>query len=84
MSLKAAENFEVFEEEWRHFLNCIEKVWDKVERSCQHVKNSFQPWQGKYANLRRKDMLLRYLKQARDADNHSIQEVAEIKPVHRR
>ena len=28
-------------------------------------------------------MLLRYIKQARDADNHSIQEVAEIKPGHR-
>jgi len=81
--MKSAKSFEVFEEEWRDFLNCLEKVWTKAERSCQHVRSTFQPWQGKYTALRRKDMLLRYLKQARDADNHSIQEVAELKPGHK-
>ena len=81
--MKSAKSFELFDEEWRDFLNCLEKLWNKTERGCQHVKNKFQPWQGKYTNLRRKDMLLRYLKHARDADNHSIQEVAEIKPGHR-
>ena len=30
--------------------------------------------------MRKKDMLLRYLKQARDADSHSIQDVTAIKP----
>jgi len=81
--MKTATSFELFDEEWRDFLNCLEKIWNKAERGCQQVKNKFQPWQGKYTNLRRKDMLLRYLKHARDADNHSIQEVAEIKPGHR-
>jgi hypothetical protein len=81
-AMKTASTFEVFDEEWRDFLNCLEKVWNKTERSCQHVRNKFEPWQGKYSALRRKDMLLRYLKQARDADNHSIQEVDELKPGH--
>lgn len=82
-TMKAATSFDVFEEEWRDLLNCLEKLWNKVERGCQHEKNRFQPWQGKFSNLRKKDTLLRYLKQARDADNHSIQEVAEVKPGHR-
>lgn len=69
-----------FEGEWRNYLNAIEKLWSKTERCCQHVRNTFQPWQGKYHQLRRKDMLLRYLKQARDADNHSIQDITAIQP----
>ena len=80
--MQAAPSFEIFEEEWRDFLNCLEKVWVKAERGCQQFRNKFEPWQGRYTAMRRKDMLLRYLKQARDADNHSIQEVAEIKPAH--
>jgi len=75
-----AKSFEDYEDAWRQFLNCLEKCWTKTERGCQHVRDQFQPWQGKTQSLRRKDMLLRYLKQARDADNHSIQELAEHKP----
>lgn len=81
-AMRGATTFEVFEEEWRDFLNCLEKVWVKTERGCQQFRNKFEPWQGRYTALRRKDMLLKYLKQARDADNHSIQEVAEVKPGH--
>lgn len=78
--MRAAKSLDEFEVEWRGFLNCIEKLWQKVERSCQHVRGSFEPWQGSFHRLRRKDMLLRYLKQARDADNHSIQDVTTIQP----
>lgn len=78
--MKNAKSLEEFEAEWREFLTCLEKVWIKVERSCQKVRNKFEPWQGKYHALRRKDMLLRYLKQARDADNHSIQDFTKIVP----
>ena len=82
-NMKTATSFEVFDEEWRDFLNCLEKAWNKTERGCQPVRNEFQPWQGRFSCLRKKDMLLRYLKQARDADNHSIQEVAKVKPGYR-
>lgn len=81
-AMEAAKDFSSFEEEWRSLLNNLEKVWIKTERACQHIQNKFQPWQGKYSQLRKKDMLLRYLKQARDADNHSVQEVMEKKPGH--
>lgn len=78
--MKNAKSREEFEEEWRDFLGCLEKVWIKTERCCQPFRHAFEPWQGKYSALRRKDMLLRYLKQARDADNHSIQDVMDVTP----
>jgi hypothetical protein len=76
--MKAAKTMDEFEADWRVFLNCMEKHWAKVERSCQPFKNAFQPWQGKYIAHRKDDMLLRYLKAARHADNHSIQDVAKL------
>jgi hypothetical protein len=79
-SMRNASSLEEFEAEWREFLTCLEKVWTKVERSCHAVRNKFEPWQGTYHRLRKKDMLLRYLKQARDADNHSIQDFTKIEP----
>lgn len=79
-AMRNAKSLEEFESKWREFLTCLEKVWNKVERSCQVERNRFEPWQGKYHRLRKKDMLLRYLKQARDADNHSIQDFTKIEP----
>jgi len=76
--MRHAKSLDVFEADWRVYLNCIEKAWQKAERCCQHIRSIFEPWQGTYHRLRKKDMLLRYLKQARDADNHSIQEVTKI------
>lgn len=81
--MRNAKSSDDFETDWRSYLNSIEKLWQKVERCCQHVRGKFEPWQGIYKNLRKKDMLLRYLKQARDADNHSIQDVTKIQPGHR-
>ncbi|UVL59812.1 hypothetical protein LOY54_17380 [Pseudomonas sp. B21-032] len=75
-----ARSFEQYESDWRDFLGHIEKAWIKVERACIPIQASFQPWQGKYQALRRKDMLLRYLKAARDADTHSIQDLTKIEP----
>lgn len=78
--MRQAKSLDEFESEWRTYLNCIEKLWQKVERCCQPFRGTFEPWQGTYHRLRKKDMLLRYLKQARDADNHSIQEVTKLQP----
>lgn len=78
VGMRNAKSLDEFETEWRAYLNAIEKLWQKVERCCQHIRNAFEPWQGTYHRLRKKDMLLRYLKQARDADNHSIQDITKI------
>jgi hypothetical protein len=79
-AMAAAGSIEDMEIEWRSYLNHIEKVWVKVERCCQHARGTFEPWQGGYRKLRREDPLLRYLKQCRDADNHSIQDLAAVEP----
>ena len=63
-----------FESNWIDFLINLEKIWKKSELECKHF-STFQPWQGKYKNERRKDPLLKYLKNARDADQHSIQPI---------
>ena len=79
-AMNSAIDFETFELEWREFLSCLEKVWIKTERACHQQRTRFQPWQGRYQALRKKDALLRYLKQARDADNHSIQDLSQDNP----
>lgn len=69
--MEAATNLEI-EDEWKNFLGALERIWRKVERACQPQVNTFQPWQGEYARLRKKDQLLRYLKNARDVEDHTI------------
>jgi hypothetical protein len=81
--MKAAENLEEFEDEWRIFLGAIEKCWVKAERACQPHRNKFQPWQGKYKKERKSDPLLKYLYHARHSDQHSVQEMLEPKPASR-
>jgi hypothetical protein len=71
--MRAATSLEEYAISWRSFLDRIEKVWKKAERECQPFRNRFEPWQGTFAALRKKDELLRYLFQARNADQHTIQ-----------
>ena len=63
-----------FESKWIDFLHNLEKVWKKAELECSNIQN-FEPWQGSFKSARRKDPLLKYLKNARDADQHSIQPI---------
>ena len=74
-----SDSIEDLEDEWKNYLNAIEKCWVKTERSCQHVRNKFQPWQGNFAKERKKDPLLKYIKHARNSDQHTIQESMEKK-----
>ena len=77
--MKDAKTLEDLEDEWRHYLSAIEKIWIKTERSL--VQNpKFQPWQGSYQRIRKKDSLLRYLKHARNSDQHTIETLVETKP----
>lgn len=75
--MENSKNFDEYEQNWRNFLTALEKVWNLAEREGQSVSSKFQPWQGSYKNKRRIDPLLKYLKNARDADMHSIQEIVQ-------
>lgn len=73
-----AQTFSQAEKAWLDFLGALERVWQKTEYNMQ--KNSrYKGWRGKYISLRRNDELLAYLKNARDAKEHTISEVAGIK-----
>jgi hypothetical protein len=71
-------DYDTIEGNWRRVLNHLEKVWVKTERCCQAFRGTFEPWQRQYRLLRQSDPLLSYLKHARDADNHSAQDVTYI------
>jgi hypothetical protein len=78
--MRAAKSFQDFEAAWGDFLDAVEKVWKKCERECQGVKKEFQPWQARFNSERGSDPLLSYLRHARNADNHSIQEIVQHIP----
>jgi hypothetical protein len=78
--LQKSSSFDDYTNNWNTVLSNIEKCWKKSEIECKEIKNKFEPWQGNYKNKRKKDQLLKYIKNARDADNHSIQEFIEKKP----
>jgi hypothetical protein len=71
-------DYETIEGNWRRVLNHLEKIWIKTERCCQPFRDRFEPWQQPYRELRDTDSLLVYLRHARHADNHSIQDVAYV------
>jgi hypothetical protein len=78
--MRSASDLDGFEDAWRQYLGALQKVWVKTERGCQHVRESFEPWQGKFKRQRKKDQLLRYLKHARNADQHSLQLILDDIP----
>lgn len=63
---------------WADFLVHLELSFVKAERGCQDIKNGFLPFQGYFKNLRKKDQLLSYLKNARDACQHGTDMLVSI------
>lgn len=67
-----ASTFDAYAHEWTGFLYQLERLW---ARAFQLYK--FAPWfqevSPTYHKLRRQDPLLRYLKQARNAETHTLQ-----------
>ena len=78
--MRSAPDFDGFKDACLQYLAALRKVWIKTERGCQHVRKSFEPWQGKFKRQRKKDQLLRYLEHARNADQHSLQLVLDDVP----
>ena len=68
--------FEDFDHAWRDFLHRIERVYGKTHAAC-NGKALWIPAKKYYSNLRRTDPLLLYVRQARNADEHTIQNVAK-------
>jgi hypothetical protein len=77
--MRNAKSFAEFEESWREYLRRIDRVWNKAEA---HFRRSpkWGGWAGKFVALRTKDELLSYLMQARNADEHTVGDIAEKQP----
>ena len=78
LDMSKAESIEVLEGYWKRYLTHLERTWNKAEA---HFSRSpkWSGWHGKYVKLRKQDQLLRYLVQARNTDEHSIDEITEAK-----
>jgi hypothetical protein len=72
--LNSATSLDLFESAWRDFLHHLERTWDKAEA---HYGRSprWSGWSGKYKALRSTDPLLLYVRQARNSEQHSVEEV---------
>jgi hypothetical protein len=74
--MRNAKSFAEFEESWKEYLRRIDRIWNKAEAHF-HRSPKWVGWAGKFVALRTKDELLSYLMQARNADEHSISDIAE-------
>lgn len=63
---------------WVDFLRHLERVWNKAYAQLNSSSRKFQGWteRGRMQKLRRQDPLVKYLRQARNADEHGIEELA--------
>lgn len=77
----SAASYEEYEESWSDFLNRLEKIFEKLDKACFPVKSKLISLISKENMLRSSDPLLQYLKQARNADTHTIQDIAQRVPA---
>lgn len=70
--------FREAESAWFDFLAGLERIWNKTLYNMQS-SSRFKGWYGQYKKLRKDDELLSYLKNARDAREHTISQPVGIK-----
>ena len=70
-AMASTRNFLKFHKEWQDFLFRIDRAWEVAERSLRRSPG-FQNWFRPYAQQRKKDPLLVFLFQARNAETHAI------------
>lgn len=73
-NLHRAGTFDDFNRHWRAWLRAVQRVWNKLEAVC-HEHPKFNAIKSQHVYLERADPLLRYIKMARDADEHSVEEL---------
>lgn len=70
------QTFEEYESAWREVLRRLERVWNKTQAAVHHLPG-WKQIESETASLRRTDPLLQYVAQARNVDEHSIQNLAK-------
>jgi hypothetical protein len=77
--MRISPSLQAFEEHWKDLLHHIERVWTKS----LHKYDAHQGWRAlrvKYESLRNDDPLLSYVKNARDTDEHTVNEIVQHEP----
>jgi hypothetical protein len=77
-AMEKADSFKKLEDAWSDFLIAANRVYGKLEQGAKDNGKS-SAWFGRKKHERKKDPLLSYLKQARDADEHGLQQISERK-----
>jgi hypothetical protein len=77
--LKGSNDFATIETHWAAFLVAMTRVFTKLE---QGSKTSYKSnaWWGRRVHEKKTDPLLRYLLHARNADEHTLQQITEFNP----
>ncbi len=78
-NIEHADSFEELEAAWSDFLVMANRVYTKLEQGSKVNPKSIT-WFGLKKYERRKDQLLKYIKNARDADEHGLKRVTEREP----
>ncbi len=77
--MKTSQSFADFEEHWKNLLHQLERAWTKA--SSKYGSNQgWRAFRDKYESLRRTDPLLAYFKNARDTDEHTIDDIVSHEP----
>lgn len=78
LAIRQANTLDELDEGWKALLHHLERVWNKA---LNHYGKSpkWSSWLAPYATTRKKDPLLTYLRHARGADEHSVNEITERK-----
>jgi len=78
-ALESASDFAATQSAWTDFLIMANRVYTKLEQGSKS-RGASAAWFGRKRHERRKDDLLRYIKNARDTDEHGLSNVTEVRP----
>lgn len=75
-TMVVADGFDKLEKAWTDFLTMANRIYTKLEQGSKASGKS-RGWYGQKRGERRKDPLLSYIKNARDADEHGLQRITK-------
>ncbi|HBR6057996.1 TPA: hypothetical protein L9024_000458 [Klebsiella pneumoniae] len=76
-TMRLSRNLDEMDQLWRNCINHIEKSHTKLLSATKSIKEKFSSTFEQQFLSRKNDPLLKYIKQARDSDNHSIADISK-------
>jgi hypothetical protein len=77
-TIRTSNDFDTIQSAWSSFLVSSGRIYTKLEQGSK-TANKSKTWWGEKLHFRRTDSLLCYLWHARNADEHTLQRIAELK-----